>query len=138
MFKAPKTPKTKRLNPKYDETMSNFAFKFNVRRYTLVEVEKAAAKTKATTAAEAVAVEVAAAVVAVGRCRLTASKPVLKALMVSALETKRCCTAFKRCFQFQRAPLHRGEEAGDGLRRVGAGEGGGEGGGGGGGGGGRA
>jgi len=42
----------------------------------------------------------------VGRCRLTTAKPVLKAPMVSALETEGCCTAFKRCFQFQRAPLH--------------------------------
>jgi hypothetical protein len=44
----------------------------------------------------------------VGRCRLTASKPELKASLVSALETKMWWTAFKLCFQFQRAPLHQG------------------------------
>jgi len=45
----------------------------------------------------------------VGRCRLIVSKPVLKARLVSALETKIFYTAFKCCFQFQRAPLHRGQ-----------------------------
>ena len=41
----------------------------------------------------------------VGRCRLTVSKPVLKAPMVSALETR---MAFNVCFQFQLSPLHLG------------------------------
>jgi len=41
-----------------------------------------------------------------GRCRLTVSEPVLKAPMVSALETKIRCSAFKFCFQFQLVPLH--------------------------------
>jgi hypothetical protein len=40
-----------------------------------------------------------------GRCRMTASKPVLKALMVSALETIIYRAAFKLCFQFKLAPL---------------------------------
>jgi hypothetical protein len=44
----------------------------------------------------------------VGRCRLTVSKPELKARLVSALETKMRRTAFKRCFQIQLAPLHHG------------------------------
>jgi hypothetical protein len=29
-----KPPGTKRLKPKYDEALSNFAFKFNLRRYS--------------------------------------------------------------------------------------------------------
>jgi len=42
----------------------------------------------------------------VGRCRLTVSKPVLKAPMVSSLGSyNMMCTAFKLCFQFQLAPL---------------------------------
>jgi len=44
----------------------------------------------------------------VGRCRLTVSRHVLKALMVSALETRISYTAFNVCFQFQLAPLQRG------------------------------
>jgi hypothetical protein len=44
---------------------------------------------------------------AVGRCRLTVSNPGLKARLVSDLETKMRQTAFKLCFQFQLAPLHR-------------------------------
>jgi hypothetical protein len=44
----------------------------------------------------------------VGRCRLTVSKPVLKAPMVSALETRTRYTAFNFCFQIQLASLHRG------------------------------
>jgi hypothetical protein len=35
----------------------------------------------------------------VGRCRLPVSNPEIKARLVSALETKMWCTAFKRCFQ---------------------------------------
>ena len=46
--------------------------------------------------------------VLVGRCRLTLSRPVWEAAMVSALETTMCWTAFKFCFQFQLAPLHSG------------------------------
>jgi hypothetical protein len=45
---------------------------------------------------------------AVGRCRLPASKPELKACLVSALETRIWGTAFKICFPIQLAPLHRG------------------------------
>jgi hypothetical protein len=44
----------------------------------------------------------------VGRCRLTVSKPGLKAPMVSTLETIIGKTAFKCSFQCQLAPLHRG------------------------------
>jgi hypothetical protein len=46
--------------------------------------------------------------VKVGRCRLPVSKPVLKAPMVSALETGLSLNAFKCCFQSQFAPLHQG------------------------------
>ena len=44
----------------------------------------------------------------VGRCRLTLSKSVLKAPMVSALERKISQTAFNCCFQIQLAPLNQG------------------------------
>ena len=43
----------------------------------------------------------------VRRCMLSASRPVLKAPMVSALETKIWYTAFNLCFQFQLAPLQK-------------------------------
>ena len=43
-----------------------------------------------------------------GRCRLTGSKPVLKAPMVSALETLLTLIAFNVCFRFQLALLPRG------------------------------
>ena len=59
---------------KCDEPLSNFAFKFNVRRYTKV-VLQLQARFDAMWAK-------------VGRCRLTVSKPELKARLVSALETK--------------------------------------------------
>ena len=63
--------------------------------------------------------------VLVGRCRLTVSKPVLKAPVVSALETMIRYIAFKVCFQFQLTPLHPGGRGvgdvgggGDGAARV--------------------
>jgi hypothetical protein len=42
----------------------------------------------------------------VGRCRFTVSEPVLKAPMVSALDTIISQTAFILCIQFPLAPLH--------------------------------
>ena len=48
---------------------------------------------------------------AVGRCRLTVSKPVLKASMASALEAIVSLPAFDDCFQFQRAALQCGHHA---------------------------
>ena len=39
-------------------------------------------------------------IIRVGRCRLTVSRPVLKALMVSAFETRKSYSAFNVCFQF--------------------------------------
>jgi len=58
-----KPPGTKRLKLKCDELLTNFAFKFNLRRFT----EAAAARM-------------------VRRCWLTLSKPVLRAPLVSVLE----------------------------------------------------
>jgi hypothetical protein len=45
----------------------------------------------------------------VERCRLPVSEPELKAPMISALETIISSTSFNFCFQFQLAPLHRGD-----------------------------
>ena len=56
---------------KYDELLSNVAFNFNVRRYAEDEIQGPVNLG-----------------VKVGRCRLTVSKPELKARLVSALETK--------------------------------------------------
>ena len=60
---------------KYYQLPSSFAFKFYLRRFTMAAL-----------AAEDSAVCDAAAEFLVRRCRLTVSKPVLKAPMVSALE----------------------------------------------------
>jgi len=46
--------------------------------------------------------------VKVGRCRLTVSKPLLKAPLVPALEATIGSNTFKLCFQIQLAPLHQG------------------------------
>jgi hypothetical protein len=69
-----KAPGTKRSKLKYDEWLSNFAFKLNLRRYN---------KGFAAAAAR----EAAAGGSAVGRCSLMVSIPLLKAPMASALET---------------------------------------------------
>jgi len=53
----------------------------------------------------------------VGRCRLTVSIPVLKALMVSALEASIRLTACTSCFQSKLAPLQRGGPAGGAARQ---------------------
>jgi len=66
-----KVPGTKRLKVQYDELLSSFPFKFNLRRYIEVREELAAA----------------AAAAVVGRCRLTVSKLELKAPLVSTLDT---------------------------------------------------
>jgi len=96
-----KAPGTKRLKLEYDEALSNFAFNFNLRRYTVVKlVDERAAFDLAFFDINMP--------IMVGRCRLTVSKPVLKAPMVSALETIIWQTAFNCCFQSQLAPLHHG------------------------------
>jgi len=63
---------TKRLKLKHEELLSSFAFNFNLRLYIL-NLQSAAGLT---------------ALDLVGRCRLTVSNPVLKAPVVSALETR--------------------------------------------------
>ena len=66
----------------YDETLSNFALKFSLRRYTKAEVRLMARRCahKWTQAAAAQAAT------KVRRCRLTVSKPVLKAPVVQRLK----------------------------------------------------
>ena len=64
----------------YDKLLTLFAFEFKLRRYMRVmsaesELDPAAAEGNRVCAV-------------VGQCRLTVSKPVLKAPMVSALETR--------------------------------------------------
>jgi hypothetical protein len=77
------------LKLKCDEPLSNVAVNFNLRSYTQ-EVSNAAwsfAKLGLMPGAEARAALEAAVVRVVGRCRLTVSKSVLIAPMVSALDT---------------------------------------------------
>jgi len=68
-----KLPGTKRLKLKCDILLSTSAFKFNLRRYGEVRVWDMRTRTMISHL--------------VGRCRLTVSKPMLKAPVVSALET---------------------------------------------------
>jgi hypothetical protein len=88
-----KPPGTTPLKLQYDEPLSSFAFEFNLRRCTKAkkakEKERAREKREAEAAERVARVKAeAAAEEAVGRCRLTLSKPELKARLVSALETK--------------------------------------------------
>jgi hypothetical protein len=62
-----KVPGSMLLKLTYDGPLSSFAFIFNLRRYTM-------SKSKSSSSS-------------VGRCRLTLSKPELKARLVSELET---------------------------------------------------
>jgi hypothetical protein len=71
-----------RLQLKYNEPLSNFAFNFHLRRYIKGMAELGA--TRAALYREHVRTKSA----WVGRCRLTVSKPELKARLVSVLETK--------------------------------------------------
>jgi hypothetical protein len=92
---------TKRLKLQHDEPVSNFAFNFNLRRYTegllvfsLQWIVGRGGETSLAIASlssngeEAGAFVAAAdpALLTVGRCRLTVSTPMVKAPMVSALE----------------------------------------------------
>jgi len=72
-----KAPGTESLKPRYDELLSNFAFKFNLRHYTTVQATLEEDHSNFVVAMNTV-----------GRCRLTLSKPELKARLISALETK--------------------------------------------------
>jgi hypothetical protein len=62
-----KPPGTKRLKLTYDEPVSNFAFKFSLRRYNEAPEESAAAA--------AAALEALLPALLVGQCSLTLSKP---------------------------------------------------------------
>jgi hypothetical protein len=94
-----------RVKLKCDYPLSNFAFNFNLRRYTEAILEVGDDEIEA----ERVLTEA-----EVGRCSLTVSTPELKACLFSALASKMWWTAFKLCFQFQRAPLQRGGCGGGG------------------------
>jgi len=96
-----KAPEYKRLKLKHYNPLSRFAFNFNLRRYISDSCTSAALANMSSSGNPAAAH-------AVGQCRLTVSKPVLKAPMVSALETIISFTAFKLCFQILLAPLRRG------------------------------
>jgi len=72
-----KAPGFSGLKLEYDEPLSNFAFNFNLRRYTVVCIDEVHERS----------IENELLITTVGRCRLTVSKPMLIAPMVSALET---------------------------------------------------
>jgi hypothetical protein len=74
-------PGTKRLKPKYDEPLSHFAFNFKLRRYNLELVLTAP---RLDTMWDMLQRDPYAGP-EVGLCRLTVSKPALKAPMVSAI-----------------------------------------------------
>jgi hypothetical protein len=84
-----------RFKLEYDAPLSKFAFNFNVRRYTMVGVyalllfggELKVDHEKGRLTMDGWAEFNAPARIGVGRCRLTVSKPELKARLVSALET---------------------------------------------------
>ena len=87
--------------------LSIFAFKFNLRRYTLVivgegEDDEDGLLSAATVGAAAPLGPL------VGRCRLTVSNLVLKAPTLSALEAIIRWNSFKFCLQTQLAPLNLG------------------------------
>jgi len=69
----------------YDEVVSSVAFKFNLRRYTQTCQQLTRKVTLVSLDPDDTSEEQAALIVR--RCRLTVSKPVLEALVVSALET---------------------------------------------------
>jgi hypothetical protein len=84
-----KTYGPERLKLQHVELLTNFAFKFNLRRYNQVCALLLKSRGGLVSADEGNTA---------GRCKLTVSKPVLKATVASALETKICCTAFKSAF----------------------------------------
>ena len=71
------TPRTKRFKLKHDEPISNFASRFNLRRYNTAGYASADARDAMVRKTN----------LKVGRCRLTVSKSVLRAPMGSALDT---------------------------------------------------
>jgi hypothetical protein len=85
-----KAPGTVRLSLQYDELLSSFPFKVNLRRYTLASAATMHAQLESAVAARLAAFEQeaaraeAAAANTVGRCRLTPDDPGLTALGFSA------------------------------------------------------
>ena len=80
------------MKQKYDEPHSDFAFDFNMRRYAMASANPqygrgCAGEYHVFDAAREGLMTGGGVGAKVGRCRLTVSKPVLKAPMVSALET---------------------------------------------------
>ena len=83
-----KAPGTKRLKLKYDKLLSSVAFNWNLRRYISGAISTLGrAWLRRTTRRRWIGTPARQTRVTVGRCRLTVSKPGLKAPMVSALET---------------------------------------------------
>jgi len=74
-----KAPGAKRLKLKNDESLSNFAFNFNLRRYTVVAAEREDREGR-----DVVRNKISV-VIQAGRRRLAPSNPVLTAPMISAL-----------------------------------------------------
>jgi len=83
-----KAPGNKRLKLKYDKLLSSVAFNWNLRRYISGAISTLGrAWLRRTTRRRWIGTPARQTRVTVGRCRLTVSKPGLKAPMVSALET---------------------------------------------------
>ena len=87
-----KAPGSTRLKLECDDPLSNFAFNFNLRNYNEVKWQALVKSVQHTTLYKAGGLRRGRLDVKamVGRCRFTLSKPVLKAPMVSALETTMC------------------------------------------------
>jgi hypothetical protein len=77
-----KAPGTKRLKLNYDEALSNFAFKFSLRCYSMAGVKVSTSQYDETVKS---CVHMLCHLL-VGRCRLSVSKPALKAPIGPALE----------------------------------------------------
>ena len=110
-----KAPGTKRLTLECDEPPSNFAFKFNLRRYTKVIVEVVPADASVAENLSAggltdadINKEIEDSGITVGRCTLPYQTHVESAWK-HAVETT---CAFNCCFQCQFAPLHHGVRLG--------------------------
>jgi hypothetical protein len=100
-----------RLKLKYDQLLSSFAFKFNLRHCMAEDHSTSQAAMRRVIINAGMLCDVA------GRCRSPVSKYVLNAPTVSALETKILSTAFKFCFEIQLAPLQRGRQRRGGADR---------------------
>jgi len=93
-----KLPETKRVKLKWDEPLSNFAFKFRLRHYI-----KGGGVGWMGTGRALLPVH------AIGKAvQVDPMKPMLKAPQFKRLKHSNYGTAFKFCFQIQLAPLHIG------------------------------